>query len=133
MQFICRPLLPFFSGFPFCDTTVTGASAIVVADGKHERFENLAEEFGDETLVAAGQSLYTRNCEGCHGATAVSGGVLPDLRHSAFTRDRDAWNLVVREGILKDSGMVSFAENLDAEEAEAIRAYVIRRAHEPVN
>jgi alcohol dehydrogenase (cytochrome c)/quinohemoprotein ethanol dehydrogenase len=90
------------------------------------------EEFGDEAMVAAGKRLYARNCFGCHGATAVSGGVLPDLRHSAFTRDRDAWNLVVREGILKDSGMVSFAENLDAEEAEAIRAYVIRRANEPV-
>ena len=35
------------------------------------------EDIGDETLVAAGQSLYTRNCEGCHGATAVSGGTRP--------------------------------------------------------
>jgi alcohol dehydrogenase (cytochrome c)/quinohemoprotein ethanol dehydrogenase len=90
------------------------------------------EDLGDETLVAAGQSLYTRNCEGCHGATAVSGGVLPDLRHSAITRDRESWNLVVREGLLKDNGMVSFAENLDAEESEAIRVYIIRRANEPV-
>ena len=38
----------FFSGFPFCDTAVTGASAIVVADGLHQRYEQLAEEFGDE-------------------------------------------------------------------------------------
>lgn len=38
----------FFSGFPFCDTAVTGASAIVVADGLHPRFEQLAEEFGNE-------------------------------------------------------------------------------------
>ncbi|MCP4299370.1 MAG: M81 family metallopeptidase [Gammaproteobacteria bacterium] len=38
----------FFSGFPFCDTAVTGASAIVVADGEHERFETLADEFGNE-------------------------------------------------------------------------------------
>jgi len=38
----------FFSGFPFCDTRVTGASAIVVADGLHARIEKFAEELGDE-------------------------------------------------------------------------------------
>jgi microcystin degradation protein MlrC len=38
----------FFSGFPFCDTASTGASAIVVANGLHPRYEQLAEEFGDE-------------------------------------------------------------------------------------
>ena len=38
----------FFSGFPFCDTVSTGASAIVVSDGLHQRYEQLAEEFGDE-------------------------------------------------------------------------------------
>jgi len=38
----------FFSGFPFCDTTVTGASAIVVADGLHERFAKFADDLGDE-------------------------------------------------------------------------------------
>ncbi|MCP4044587.1 MAG: M81 family metallopeptidase, partial [Gammaproteobacteria bacterium] len=32
----------FFSGFPFCDTASTGASAIVVADGLHQRYEQLA-------------------------------------------------------------------------------------------
>ena len=49
-----------------------------------------------------------------------------------MTVGRQIGNLVVREGILKNNGMVSFAENRDAEEAEAIGAYVIRRASEPV-
>lgn len=38
----------FFSGFPFCDTSVTGASAIVVSDGPSDACEALAREFGDE-------------------------------------------------------------------------------------
>ncbi len=37
-------------------------------------------EIGDEAAIANGQSLYGRNCIGCHGATAVSGGVLPCKR-----------------------------------------------------
>ncbi len=45
----------FFSGFPFCDTEVTGASAIVVADGLHERFEEFAEELGDEVWKSRNQ------------------------------------------------------------------------------
>jgi hypothetical protein len=36
---------------------------------------------------------------------------------------------VVVGGGLKANGMASFAEVLDAEEAEAVRAYVIAQAH----
>ncbi len=73
--------------------------------------------------------LYGRNCVGCHGLDAVSGGVLPDLRHSAFIGDAEA-DAIVREGALQENGMVSFAENLSPEEVEAILAYVIRRAND---
>ncbi len=45
----------FFSGFPFCDTAVTGASAIVVSDGLHDACEALAEEFGDEIWASRDQ------------------------------------------------------------------------------
>jgi len=38
----------FFSGFPFCDTAETGASAIVVSNGEDRRCAALAEEYGDE-------------------------------------------------------------------------------------
>ncbi len=45
----------FFSGFPFCDTAVTGASAVVVADSLNPRYEQLAEEFGDEIWKSRNQ------------------------------------------------------------------------------
>lgn len=91
------------------------------------------EDLGNEVQIQAGASLYTRNCAICHGIEAGSAGVLPDLRHSAMIADAAAWRSIVREGTLKDKGMVSFAEIVSEEEAEAIRAYVIRRANESAN
>jgi microcystin degradation protein MlrC len=38
----------FFSGFPFCDTRVTGASAVMVTNGTRQRFEGIIESFGNE-------------------------------------------------------------------------------------
>ena len=35
----------------------------------------------------------------------------------------------MRGGQLKDRGMASFADNISAEQAQAIRAYVIQQAH----
>jgi len=36
------------------------------------------KDLGSEAQILAGSSLYERNCSGCHGVTAVSGGVLPE-------------------------------------------------------
>jgi alcohol dehydrogenase (cytochrome c)/quinohemoprotein ethanol dehydrogenase len=90
------------------------------------------EDLGSEAQILAGSSLYERNCGGCHGFTAVSGGVLPDLRHSAIITDAVAWRSIVRDGARQDRGMVSFAEILSEDDAEAIRMFVIRRANESV-
>ena len=49
-----------------------------------------ATQFADTTTVEAGMRLYQRFCGGCHGGSAVSGGVLPDLRHSALLANREA-------------------------------------------
>lgn len=88
-------------------------------------------EFGDPTMVEAGRVHYARNCVGCHGFVAVSGGVLPDLRYSPMIASAAGWDAVVRGGSLADKGMVSFAVNLSEGESEAIRAYIVSRAHEP--
>ncbi|MFT5578555.1 MAG: quinohemoprotein ethanol dehydrogenase [Paraglaciecola psychrophila] len=88
-----------------------------------------AETFGDEATIAHGMVAFARNCAVCHGALAISSGVLPDLRWSAFTGDAAAWNSVVLEGALAANGMVSFAQYINTEDAEAIRAYVLTQAH----
>lgn len=80
--------------------------------------------------VAAGKSAYHRFCANCHGDAAVSGGVLPDLRHFTGLSSTDAWSAIVTRGALQDRGMVSFAEVLSAADAEAVRSYVLSRAFE---
>jgi len=81
-------------------------------------------------VIAKGKSTFHRFCGTCHGDSAVSGGVLPDLRYSAALADEATWNQIVREGVLKMNGMVSFAPVLSQSETDAVRAYVIHRANE---
>jgi quinohemoprotein ethanol dehydrogenase len=87
-----------------------------------------AAAFGSDQEIADGSVLYARNCLVCHGPFAISSGVLPDLRWSPITTTSASWKSVVIDGSLAQNGMVSFAEYLSAEEAEAIRAYVIAGA-----
>ena len=91
-----------------------------------------AEPYGDSAMLEVGRIQYSRNCGVCHGSLAISSGILPDLRWSQITGNADSWNAVVMDGTLADNGMVSFADYLDADESEAIRAYVTTRAHETV-
>ena len=86
--------------------------------------------FGDADMVEEGRIHYARNCFICHGGGAVSGGVLPDLRYTPMLATEESWKAVVIDGALADRGMVSFSDNLTAAEAEALRAYVVSKAHE---
>lgn len=83
-----------------------------------------------EEQIAQGGKLFGRFCAVCHGDAAFGNTVLPDLRRSGLLHDQKGWDSVVLEGILKDNGMVSFKDEVSAEESAAIRSYVIRRAHE---
>lgn len=78
----------------------------------------------DAGKVAAGAKVYAANCAVCHGPSAVGNGVTPDLRYSGALDDTEAWRSIVIDGALKDNGMVSFANWLKPEDAEAIRHYV---------
>lgn len=77
---------------------------------------------------ARGAAQYVAHCVYCHGDGAVSGGVVPDLRRSGALADADAWRAVVMDGALEARGMVSFATRMSAEDAEAVRAYIVGRA-----
>lgn len=80
-------------------------------------------------VVTRGGALFAQYCMVCHGAGAVSGGVLPDLRHSGPVI-HESWKDIVLGGMLKDNGMVSFDDVLNEADADAIHAYVIHRANE---
>jgi alcohol dehydrogenase (cytochrome c)/quinohemoprotein ethanol dehydrogenase len=82
-------------------------------------------------VVAAGKLRYHTYCSVCHGDSAVSGGVLPDLRHSAALGDSNMWQTIVHDGARQARGMVAFGDQMSKDDIETIRAYVIHRAHAP--
>ena len=86
-------------------------------------------QFANAATIELGRVLYHRSCYGCHGPSAMSGGVLPDLRYSSTLADRAAWNTVVIDGVLTNGGMVSFKDDYTADQLNAIRAYVIGQAN----
>jgi quinohemoprotein ethanol dehydrogenase len=78
--------------------------------------------------VALGEKIYGATCAVCHGPTARSSGVVPDLRRSGVLADKSTWNSVVIGGALKTNGMIGFSQWLNNDDAEAVRAYVASRA-----
>jgi quinohemoprotein ethanol dehydrogenase len=85
---------------------------------------------GTPQQIAAGGQLYGRYCGVCHGDAAIAGALVPDLRYSANLENADGWRRVVIDGVLREQGMVSWSRVMNAEQADTIRHYVIRRAHE---
>jgi quinohemoprotein ethanol dehydrogenase len=87
-------------------------------------------ETASAALVAQGKAHYHSYCNVCHGDSAVSSAVLPDLRYSAALSNPATWQSIVHDGALQGNGMISFSQALTPPEIESIRAYVIHRAHE---
>jgi alcohol dehydrogenase (cytochrome c)/quinohemoprotein ethanol dehydrogenase len=84
---------------------------------------------GTDTQVAHGAALYARYCMQCHGAGAVAGGAMPDLRHSPYLSEAALFRRPPLDGLLAARGMPSFAQTLKTADADAIRHYIIRMAH----
>jgi quinohemoprotein ethanol dehydrogenase len=80
-------------------------------------------------VIAAGSAVYNQSCSVCHGAQAVSGGVLPDLRYAAPETLAAIEDIVLR-GARSQQGMPSFAQVLSAADVAAIRAYILSRRAE---
>jgi quinohemoprotein ethanol dehydrogenase len=83
---------------------------------------------GTPDSVALGAALYGQHCTRCHGAGAVSGGVLPDLRYMQ-PGTHELFDKIVIGGIYNDLGMVSFADVLSETDATAIHDYLIGQTH----
>ena len=90
---------------------------------------NLPASTADAATRAKGAALFGLNCAGCHGINAVA-GILPDLRYTPFLT-QDGWYDIVIKGALRSEGMVPFPD-MPRSDADAIRAYLIARAHESV-
>ncbi len=103
-----------------------GGAAVLPAPAKPDRTVVAAPAaIGSTPQIAQGQALFGRYCQVCHGASAGSGGVLPNLQRSATLANAAAWKSILIDGALADNGMVSFAKVMTPEQAELIRYYVI--------
>ena len=89
-----------------------------------------AEDFGSLAQLEHGRVLFDRNCMVCHGGLVVSSGVITDLRWSQAPATKDGFAEIVLGGKYASAGMASFANTLNAADAESIRAYIVNRANE---
>jgi quinohemoprotein ethanol dehydrogenase len=85
-------------------------------------------------VVASGAKHYTQFCSTCHGQNGVTrGATFPNLMLSGTLKSQEDFDQIVLAGIKAERGMASFAAVLKAEDAAAIRAYVIDRANDLKN
>ncbi|HEY4213912.1 MAG TPA: PQQ-dependent dehydrogenase, methanol/ethanol family [Steroidobacteraceae bacterium] len=92
-----------------------------------QRPANLPPSTADAATRAKGAALFGQNCAACHGINAVA-GILPDLRYTPFLT-HDGWFDIVIKGTLRSQGMIPFPD-MQRGDADAIRAYLIDRAHQ---
>ncbi|HEU4624687.1 MAG TPA: PQQ-dependent dehydrogenase, methanol/ethanol family [Steroidobacteraceae bacterium] len=90
---------------------------------------NPPEEFGTPEQLALGKEKYTQNCTICHEAGRFAGG-FPDLRYTPHLHSAESFRAVVLDGVLTENGMLSFKKTLSPQDVEAIRAHLVRLAHD---
>jgi quinohemoprotein ethanol dehydrogenase len=82
--------------------------------------------------IELGERAYHAHCAMCHGYTVKSAGVIPDLRRMTSETWQN-FDAIVLGGTLADQGMASFADVIDKEKIDALRAYITVRAIEDRN
>jgi mono/diheme cytochrome c family protein len=81
--------------------------------------------------IKQGENLFSRRCAFCHGEQVIGGGATPDLRHLDLHKYQPGqWYGIVIGGTAEQRGMPNFSSVLGVEDADALRAYVIKRAHD---
>jgi mono/diheme cytochrome c family protein len=94
---------------------------------------NPPADFGDTAQLALGETKYTAHCSTCHGNDGRVSSLFPDLRYAAALNNPELFKLIVIDGVLQPNGMVSFKAVLSPQDAEAIRAHVVRLANQAKN
>lgn len=102
-----------------------GTAKLPVHEAIEKELAAIPADFEAEQVLA-GNHQFHRWCGTCHGAGAVSGGVLPDLR-KADVGIYDALDSIVLHGALQGNGMPRFDRWLGSEDVAAIRAYLLTK------
>jgi len=125
-------LPPKYSGGPINGRIVTFA-----LDSKEQLPKRIAnkimpkppESMGDMASIANGEKVYHYQCHMCHGAGALGGGVIADLRYMDKAT-HDDFLAITLGGLYTNKGMVGFSNKISEQDAKDIHAYVIQRARE---
>ncbi len=86
------------------------------------------EQTASAETIDQGHRVYTERCLVCHGYSVVSGGLTPDLRYSDAQLYSE-WDAIVLGGSRSSNGMPPFVGVVTPEQSQAIKAYIIDRAH----
>jgi PQQ-dependent dehydrogenase (methanol/ethanol family) len=86
--------------------------------------------FGTVAQRERGSQLYAQQCVMCHETQFGNRGLFPALNVSPMLNAAAAFRSVVIDGVLEPRGMVSFRDRLSADDAEAIRAFLVQRAND---
>jgi quinohemoprotein ethanol dehydrogenase len=79
--------------------------------------------------IENGSRKFMSYCMMCHGALAVSGGVIPDLR--MLTREKHAiFKEIVYDGVIHGAGMPRMGDLLSEQDVRDVHAYVVARANQ---
>ncbi|MCP5166976.1 MAG: PQQ-dependent dehydrogenase, methanol/ethanol family [Pseudomonadales bacterium] len=82
----------------------------------------------DAGTLQQGKVLFAEHCGVCHGLSAISADIIPDLRY--LTPDKHAEFLPIVYGTRSQQGMPPFGGILDPVQVEKIRQYIIQRSHD---
>ena len=95
-----------------------------VADESLATILPLSEEVNaTPEVIKKGEELYGHNCGTCHGISAKSNYVVPDLRYMSDQTHRD-FVAIVLGGSRAHKGMAGFYETHSIEDVEAIHSYL---------
>jgi mono/diheme cytochrome c family protein len=81
-------------------------------------------------VIDQGRAYFHASCWMCHGESAVNNGGVPNLRRSPVIASAAAFRSFVLGGAAESLGMPNFGRDYTPAQAEAIRAYLIKRAND---
>ena len=81
-------------------------------------------------MIKLGGEKYNQLCSVCHGADGVmQRGTFPNLMVTPLLHTQEGFDQVVLQGGREEKGMASFAKDLSATDALAVREYLVSRAN----
>lgn len=81
----------------------------------------------DVEQITLGNQHFHRYCATCHGMSARSSQLVPDLRYLSGEKS-EHFTAIVMGGIAQHKGMPGFADVLDLRDVEAVRSYLYHEA-----